>query len=212
MKTLVKVLNKGVYYSYKAVKFIGTVILIAIFLIITAGIISRYIFNHPFSWTEELATFLMVWLCYLSAFLTTVRKKHIVADFFVSKASPKFQKIIGIFSKILMIIFFVFLAVSVLKLLPSLVWRSGVLDIHRSYYYLPVWTMSILMAYSVVVDIINDFVPGYDYMKLESEKQQQLDLEQEKAETAELQKNMDEFMHESGLDDQISHDNKEGGC
>ena len=68
------------------------------------------------------------------------------------------------------------------------------------------------MAYSVVVDIINDFVPGYDYMKLESEKQQQLDLEQEKAETAELQKNMDEFMHESGLDDQISHDNKEGGC
>ena len=72
--------------------------------------------------------------------------------------------------------------------------------------------MSILMAYSVVVDIINDFVPGYDYMKLESEKQQQLDLEQEKAETAELQKNMDEFMHESGLDDQISHDNKEGGC
>lgn len=212
MKSLVKVLNKGVYYSYKAIKFIGTVILIAIFLIITAGIISRYIFNHPFSWTEELATFLMVWLCYLSAFLTTVRKKHIVADFFISKASPKFRKAVGVFSKVLMIIFFVFLAVSVLKLLPSLVWRSGVLDIHRSYYYLPVWTMSILMAYSVVVDIINDFVPGYDYMAIESEKQRQLELEQEKAETEELQKNMDEFMHESGLDDQISHNNKEGEC
>ena len=200
MKTVIKALNKGVLYSYKAMRFIGTLILVAIFLTITAGIVSRYLFNSPFSWTEEVSTFMMVYLCYISAFLTTVRKKHIVADFFIAKASVKFRKAVGIISKLLMIIFFVVLAASVLKLLPTLVWRSGVLDIPRKMYYLPVWTMSILMAYAVFVDIINDFVPGYDCMKQENEKQQKIDMEQEAKETAEMQANMARFMHDAGLD------------
>lgn len=212
MITIVKALNKGVYYSYKCVKFIGTCILTVIFLVITAGIISRYIFNSPFSWTEEIATFLMVYLCYISAFLTTVRKKHIVADFFISRASEKFQKLIGIVSKILMLVFFIVLAVSVLKLLPTLVWRSGVLDIPRSAYYLPVWTMSLLMAYAVVVDMINDFVPGYDYMQIENEKQNQMDLEQEAAETEAMQENMDSFMHAAGLDNDAPVCDEKGEC
>lgn len=201
MKLIMTALNKVLYFSYKAMRFIGTVILVVIFLTITAGIVSRYVFNSPFSWTEEVATFMMVYLCYISAFLTTVRKKHIVADFFIAKASAKFQKVVGIISKILMIIFFVVLAVSVIKLLPTLVWRSGVLDLPRQLYYLPVWTMSILMAYAVVVDMLNDIIPGYDIMKQENEKQRQIDLEQEARETEEMQANMDAFMHESGLDE-----------
>lgn len=200
MKTIVKALNKTVVCLYKGIKFIGTLVLIAIFLVITAGIVSRYVFNKPFSWTEEVATFLMVYLCYISAFLTTVRKKHIVADFFISKASEKFQKAVGVFSKVLMLVFFAVLAVSVIKLIPTLVWRSGVLDIPRSAYYLPVWTMSLLMAFSVVVDMINDFIPGYNYMRMESERQKQIEREQEAAETAAMQQNMDSFMHAAGLD------------
>ena len=76
-------------------------------------------------------------------------------------------------------------------------------------YYLPVWTMSILMAYAVFVDIINDFVPGYDCMKQENEKQQKIDMEQEAKETAEMQANMARFMHDAGLDGGAAEEGKD---
>lgn len=84
-----KVLNRILYWCYQIVQVIGAVVLAAIMLIVTAGIISRYFFNSPFSWTEEVTTFLMVYLCYISAALTTIQKKHIVADFFITKAPPQ---------------------------------------------------------------------------------------------------------------------------
>lgn len=99
-------LNKFVFWCNKIIGVIGCLVLSAIMLLITAGIISRYFFNSPFSWTEEVTTFLMVYLCYISAALTTVAKKHIVADFFIGKAPEKFQKAVSYFSRGLMLLFF----------------------------------------------------------------------------------------------------------
>lgn len=55
--------------------------MVAIIMIVSVGIVSRYIFSHAISWIEEICCLLLVWLCYLSASLTTVTKEHVVADF-----------------------------------------------------------------------------------------------------------------------------------
>ncbi len=192
-----KLLNYIVFYMTKIIRFIGTLVLCGIFLSVTAGIVSRYVFNKPFSWTEELTTFLMVYLCYISAYVTTVDKKHIVADFLIARAPVKFQKIVGVFSKLLMIVFFVIVCISVTKLLPTLVWKSGVLGIHRKYYYYPVLCMSACMAFAVVVDILNELLPGYDLIDAEIEKEMAAAKEAERLEAEEIQKNMDKFMEEA---------------
>lgn len=195
-----KLLNQILYWGNFILRKIGAAILAVMFLAITAGIISRYLFNSALSWTEELVCFLMVYLCYISAAITTAEKRHIVADFCIEKAPPKFRKAVALFSRILMIVFFVVLCVSIVKLIPSLRWVSGVLFIPRRFYYYPVFTMSVFMIYAVIVDILNDFFPGYDLIKQAQEKAAAKEKEAEQEEAIEIQKHMDDFMAESAAE------------
>lgn len=195
-----KVLNQILYWCYQVIQVIGAIVLAAIMLIVTAGIISRYFFNSPFSWTEEVTTFLMVYLCYISAALTTVQKKHIVADFFITKAPPKFQQAISVFSRILMIVFFVVVCISIFQLLPQLTWKSAVLEIPRKYYYLPVISMSAFMIFAVFVDILNSIFPGYDIMANINRKHDEAEKAAEQADAAAMREKMDAFLRSSGAD------------
>lgn len=199
MKTM-KILNAIVYWVNWAMRKIGAIVLTIIFLSITVGILSRYLFNKPMSWTEELVCFLMVYLCYISAAITTAEKKHLVADFLIAKAPPLFRKIISVISRLLMILFFAVVCISIVRLLPTLVWRSGVLLIHRRFYYYPVLVSCIIMAFDVVVDILNDIFPGYDLIQKKKEEAALLAKQQEEAEALEIQKSMDSFMAESAAE------------
>ncbi len=192
-------LNKFVFWCNKIIGVIGCLVLSAIMLLITAGIISRYFFNSPFSWTEEVTTFLMVYLCYISAALTTVAKKHIVADFFIGKAPEKFQKAVSYFSRGLMLLFFLVVCISVAKLIPQLTWTSAVLEIPRKYYYLPVFSMCAFMFAAVSVDILNDIFPGYDIISQENARIQEEERQKEQEEAEAIQKNMDAFLESSGV-------------
>lgn len=197
---IMKILNAIVYWVNWAMRKIGAIVLTTIFLSITVGILSRYLFNKPMSWTEELVCFLMVYLCYISAAITTAEKKHLVADFLIAKAPPLFRKIISVVSRLLMILFFVVVCISILELLPTLVWRSGVLLIHRRFYYYPVLVSCIIMTFDVVVDILNDIFPGYDLIQKKKEEAALLAKQQEEAEALEIQKSMDDFMAESAAE------------
>ena len=195
-----KILNAIVYWVNWALRKIGAIVLTIIFLSITVGILSRYLFNKPMSWTEELVCFLMVYLCYISAAITTAEKKHLVADFLIAKAPPLFRKIISVISRLLMILFFAVVCISIVQLLPTLVWRSGVLLIHRRFYYYPVLVSCIIMTFDVVVDILNDIFPGYDLIQKKKEEAALLAKQQEEAEALEIQKSMDSFMAESAAE------------
>lgn len=197
---IMKILNAIVYWVNWAMRKIGAIVLTIIFLSITVGILSRYLFNKPMSWTEELVCFLMVYLCYISAAITTAEKKHLVADFLIAKASPLFRKIISVISRLLMILFFAVVCISIMQLLPTLVWRSGVLLIHRRFYYYPVLVSCIIMTFDVVVDILNDIFPGYDLIQKKKEEAALLAKQQEAAEALEIQKSMDSFMAESAAE------------
>ena len=191
---IMKLLNAIVYWVNYALRKLGALVLTVIFLSITAGIISRYVFHSPLSWTEELVCFLMVYLCYISAAITTAEKRHLVADFLIAKAPDSFRKVVNIVSKFLMIGFFVVVCISIVKLLPGLVWKSGVLLIHRKYYYYPVLVSCIIMILDVVVDILNDIFPGYDLIKLKKEEAARKEKEMEAADAEAIQASMDAFM------------------
>ena len=197
---IMKILNAIVYWINYAMRKIGAAVLTVIFLSITAGIISRYAFNKPLSWTEELVCFLMVYLCYISAAITTAEKKHLVADFLIAKAPEKFRKAISIISRLLMIVFFVVVCISIIKLIPNLVWKSGVLLIHRKWYYFPILVSCIIMTFDVIVDILNDIYPGYDLIKQKKEEEALLVKRQEEEEANEIQKSMDDFMAETAAE------------
>ena len=45
-------------------------------LILFAGVISRYVFNAPLTWSDELASILFLWLAMLGAVIALRRDEH----------------------------------------------------------------------------------------------------------------------------------------
>ncbi|MBU0639271.1 MAG: TRAP transporter small permease [Planctomycetes bacterium] len=56
---------------------------------VTWQVFTRYVLNNPSSWTEELATYLMIWVGLLGASVALRRGAHLGIDYFVSHLSPR---------------------------------------------------------------------------------------------------------------------------
>lgn len=169
-----KALNKVIDVIYELCVNIGAVILGAIMIVITLGITSRYVLKNPYTWTEEIAIILMIYLCYVSSAVTTVEKKHAIADFFIEKASSKFKTFLSYASRVLSAAFLCVIAYSAIKIIPQLNFRSPVLRISRSVYYFPVIVMSLYMVLAIIVDVVDDIV-GYDGPRPGMKKKEQKD-------------------------------------
>jgi len=57
-------------------------------VILLAGVISRYIFDRPFVWTDELAETLFLWLAMFGAVIALQRGEHMGLTTLVKRASP----------------------------------------------------------------------------------------------------------------------------
>jgi tripartite ATP-independent transporter DctM subunit len=57
-------------------------------LILLAGVISRYVFNAPLTWSDELASILFLWLAMLGAVIALQRGEHMRLTTFLNMMSP----------------------------------------------------------------------------------------------------------------------------
>jgi tripartite ATP-independent transporter DctM subunit len=70
-------------------------ILVAVeILVLLAGVISRYLFNRPLTWSDELASILFLWLAMLGAVIALRRVEHMRLGYLVSLASPELRALI----------------------------------------------------------------------------------------------------------------------
>lgn len=194
MKTLTKALNRFIIVTYDGIKNIAGAVMVAIILIVSVGIVSRYALSYSISWIEEICCLLLVWLCYLSASLTTVAKEHVVADFISGSLPANLQKVLKNIIRLGEIAFFAVVTYSVIRLLPKLTNVSAALKMPRYLYYLPVLVFGAYMALAVIVDMINDVIPGFDYFDQRRREQERLHMEQEKLENEAMLKRVDAFM------------------
>lgn len=194
MKSVTKALNRFIVLSYDVIKNIAGAVMVAIIMIVSLGIVSRYIFSHAISWVEEICCLLLVWLCYLSASLTTVAKEHVVADFISGSLPVKLQKILRTVIRIGEIIFFAVVTYSVICLLPSLTNVSAALKLPRYWYYMPVLIFSAYMTLAILIDMLNDFIPGFDYFKIRKDEAERIHLEKERQENEAMLQRVGAFM------------------
>jgi tripartite ATP-independent transporter DctM subunit len=67
-------------------------ILVAVeMVVLLAGVISRYVFNRPLTWSDELASILFLWLAMLGAVIALRRAEHMRLGFLVSLAPPQLR-------------------------------------------------------------------------------------------------------------------------
>lgn len=72
-------------------------LLLTLGLVITQ-VVSRYVFHSPFTWTEEIARFALVWLAFVGAGFVMARRLHIVVDLLVDKLNITGKRIVNGFA------------------------------------------------------------------------------------------------------------------
>ena len=60
-------------------------------------VLTRYLLKNPSSWTEELATFLMIWVGLLGGSVALNRGAHLGIDYLVTKLSPRKAMCVSLF-------------------------------------------------------------------------------------------------------------------
>ena len=73
-------------------------LLVLILVLILTQVISRFVFSAPFTWTEELARFALVWLTFISAGFVMARRLHVTVDLIAAKLSGITAKAVNWFS------------------------------------------------------------------------------------------------------------------
>lgn len=63
----------------------------AIVVVVFAQVVSRFVFNAPFSWSEELARYLQVWLILLASAACVRRGLHLTVDYAVHSLGPQLR-------------------------------------------------------------------------------------------------------------------------
>lgn len=102
-------------------------------------VFSRYFLKGSYSFTEELARFLLIWLSVLGAAYLNARREHLSMDFFYSRLSAKNQFRLSVFGESV-IFLFAFLVMGVgganlVYITTHLEQLSGTLRIPLGYVY-----------------------------------------------------------------------------
>jgi tripartite ATP-independent transporter DctM subunit len=89
----------------QVVEFIGALLVLAETGILFAGVVSRYLFNSPIIWTDELATFLFLWLSMIGAVVALRRDGHMRLTTFASWVGPEWGGWLGTIASLILIVF-----------------------------------------------------------------------------------------------------------
>jgi len=74
-----------------------TVVMTVLVLDVVWQVFTRWVLKNPSSWTEELATFLMIWVGMLGASVALNRGSHLGIDYAVSKLSARTRVMTEVF-------------------------------------------------------------------------------------------------------------------
>lgn len=66
---------------------------------------SRFVLRSPSSWTDELATLLIIWVAMLGASVAFIRNHHLGVDYFVGKLAPRARLITELIVQLLVAVF-----------------------------------------------------------------------------------------------------------
>jgi tripartite ATP-independent transporter DctM subunit len=78
----------------RTLTFIGVVLLLTMFASTTAGVISRYVFNAAFGWTDGLSVWCFVWLVFVGAIVGVRQHRHVSIDMVAAVVPRRFRPVL----------------------------------------------------------------------------------------------------------------------
>ena len=102
--------------------YVAAICFIALTIMLTGQVISRYALKHSITWMEEAATILFVWMIYLGVSAAVTKRKHLRIDFLLDMMPFKIKRGMLIASNIIFALFNIyvsFIMFNVIKLLGT---------------------------------------------------------------------------------------------
>jgi TRAP-type transport system small permease protein len=123
----------------RVTEYVIAVMMGAMTIIIALQIFYRYILNDPLSWTEEIARYLMIWICFLGSAMALKYGEHISVSFIRERFAPSIRQAVGFCIEITVLAFFVLAT-----------WEGIVITIQVSEQQAPATWISMAWAYSCI--------------------------------------------------------------
>ena len=80
------------------VEYAAGILVVVETLILFAGVVSRYLIRRPFTWTDELASILFLWLAMFGAVVAYQRREHMRMSALVNGAGPRGKALLEAFA------------------------------------------------------------------------------------------------------------------
>ncbi len=140
--------------------------LLALFVLLLFGqILAREVFEHSFSWSEELATYMFVWFVYFGASYAAKLSAHNRVTFQFKHFSKKAVNVIEGVADLFWLAFnlyFVYLSTDFVLFKMNVFWKSQTLGIPMKYIYLILPIAFTLMSIRIVQVNYYKLVKGVD--------------------------------------------------
>lgn len=137
---------------------------IALFVVLTLdvlwGVFSRYVLDSQSRWTEELATYLLVWVSLLGAALVFRDRGHLGVDYFVGKLDPAARRLSALIAEGAVILFGAFVLVFGGGMMVIETLRSGQVTAAMGWPVGYLYTVVPLSGFFVVAFSIEHLVTG----------------------------------------------------
>jgi len=137
--------------------YIGAVLSGTMFLVLFAQVVSRYVFNNAFSWSEELALILFVWSIYFGATAAIRRNQHLRLEILLVKFKPRTRLIMEVISNAIFALFNCFMIVGIIPIVQRLFRNNtstAVMGIPKWINYAMLPLLFTLMIYRLVQDSV----------------------------------------------------------
>jgi len=92
-------------YVGHGTEFLAVLLLVAEFFILLSGVVSRYVFDEPLVWTEELASALFLWLGMLGAAVALRRNNHMQVSVLAKLLKPEWARHVQGFNLVVLLAF-----------------------------------------------------------------------------------------------------------
>jgi len=127
------------------------------FFVLFLQVVSRYVFNAAFSWSEELALILFVWSIYLGACAAIRKHQHLRLEIVIDKLKPKARLVIDLIGNFVFASFNVIIMFGVIPIVMRMFnagTSTAVLAIPKWINYAMLPTMFTLMIFRLMQDSI----------------------------------------------------------
>ena len=82
-------LKKGFRFLFRALEWFAMICLVIMTIVVFIDVVLRYIFKQGMSWTQEVATLLLVWFSLIGMAIGVAERIHISIEMFTAKLPKK---------------------------------------------------------------------------------------------------------------------------